>query len=195
MKPWRSLGVAAAHALCVLATVLSFHAARAQAPLEASVKAAYVYRFIEYVSWPAEVFKTPADPIVIGVAADDDVAEELRRIARDRRVHDRRLVVVNVAQETATPVQVLYAGARAASRVLKATFGRPVLVVTDAPDGLDRGATIALVESEGRIKFEVSLDAAHRAGISISARLLAIAVRVKKGEYRAPSYALARRLR
>ncbi|MGZ8229713.1 MAG: YfiR family protein [Burkholderiales bacterium] len=45
--------------------------------------------------------------------------------------------------------------------------------------------------TEGRIKFEVSLEAAQRAGLTISARLLALAVRVKKGEFQHNMFAMS----
>jgi hypothetical protein len=159
--------------------------------LEAAVKAAYIYRFLEYVSWPPESLKSPADPIVIGVTQDDQVTAELQRIARERLAQNRKLAVHLVKQVRDPAVHVLFVAAPDAPRVFKAMSpSQPVLTVTDARDGLERGATIALVESEGRIRFEVSLEAAHRAGLNVSARLLAIALRVKKGEYRVPIYAL-----
>lgn len=43
--------------------------ARAQAPVEEAVfEAAYLHKFPGFVDWPADAFKTPASPIVIGVA-------------------------------------------------------------------------------------------------------------------------------
>jgi hypothetical protein len=103
---------------------------------------------------------------------------------------------VTVRQERDLSVHVLYVAAPDFARFLKSSLRRPaVLIVTDARDGLENGATINFVLSEGRVKFEVSLEAAQRAGLTISARLLGIAVRVKKGEFQHSIYALIERVR
>ena len=190
----RLLGVLACVA-CALVGLPS--GAFAQAPLEATVKAAYIYRFLEYVAWPAQVFKTPEEPIVIGTTHNDEVTAELARIVAERTVQNRKLSLVVVKQfERDTPVHVLYIPAGDAPRLARAAEmarQRPILIITDVSDGLEKGATINFVQSEDRIKFEVSLEAANRAGLTISSRLLAVATRVKKGEYRPATYALAPR--
>lgn len=182
-------------AACLVVGALFSSVASSQAPLESAVKAAYIYRFLEYVAWPAPSFRTAEDPIVIGTTHSDEVSAELNRMTSGRTVHNRRLVVTAVKQfERDSVVHVLYVPAGDVARsakLIEAARQRPILVITDIEDGLDRGATINFVQSEGRIKFEVSVEAAGRAGLTISARLLAVATRVKKGEYRPPVYAWA----
>ncbi|HEX6997182.1 MAG TPA: YfiR family protein [Gammaproteobacteria bacterium] len=56
---------------------------------------------------------------------------------------------------------------------------RPVLTVSDAPDGLERGAMVNFQLVGERVRFEVSLAAAQRAGLVLSSRLLASALRVE----------------
>jgi hypothetical protein len=158
--------------------------ARAQVT-EAAVKAAYIYRFLEYVSWPTESFRNSEDPIVIGTMQDDDVAAELARVTRDRTVQNRRLTLVHVQDERDLSVHVLYVprvNSARLSRVLEAARQRPILTIMNSADGLDKGAVINFVAAANRIQFEVSLEAANRAGLGISARLLAVALRVKKTE-------------
>jgi hypothetical protein len=77
---------------------------------------------------------------------------------------------------------VLFIGAAHRTQLsqLIATVGsRPVLVVTDAPDGLDQGAMINFQLADDRLRFEVSVPASQRAGLSLSSRLLAAAMRVE----------------
>lgn len=179
-----------AHWLCLVAAMLVSAGASAQAPVESAVKAAYIYRFLEYVTWPGESSTAPGVPIIIGVTRENDVARELRRIAHDRTVQDRRIVVVTARQNIEAPVHVLYVPEADIAKFLKGASGqRPTLIVTDTADGLEHGATINLVQSGGRIRFEVSIEAAQRAGLAISSRLLALAIRVKKGEHQQHIYA------
>jgi len=182
-----------ARCACLLLALAFSTGALAQPALEETVKAAYIYRFLEYVAWPPQAFRTPDEPLVIGTTHNDGVTAELSRIVAERTVHNRKLSVVVVKQvDRDAPVHVLYIPSDDAARLAKAAEvarQRPILIITDVNDGLEKGATINFVQSEGRIKFEVSLEAASRAGLTISSRLLAVATRVKKSAYRPATYA------
>jgi hypothetical protein len=56
------------------------------------------------------------------------------------------------------------------------------LVVTDEDGGLDEGGALNFLALGHRVRFEVSLTAADRAHLKISAELLAVAVRVLGGD-------------
>jgi hypothetical protein len=182
-------------AVCLCAAMcLASSPTRAQIT-ESAVKAAYIYRFVEYVSWPAQSFRTPDEPIVIGVVQEPDIAAELARLTQDRTVHNRRLSVIPVRDDRDLPVHVLYVprvNSARALRLVETARHHPILIVTDNADGLDSGGVINFITVGDRIQFEVSLEAARRAGLAISARLLAVALRVKKARYpdHASDYAL-----
>jgi hypothetical protein len=85
-------------------------------------------------------------------------------------------------QESAD-ADILFLGAavgEALKRTVAAATRHPnrMLVVTDAPDGLDAGAAINFVIKENRVRFEVSPAAAAAEGLKLSSRLLAVADRV-----------------
>ena len=61
---------------------------------------------------------------------------------------------------------------------------RPVLIVTDEERGLDDGGIINFIEADRRVRFEVSLTAASRAGLTISSELLSVAARVQRNPLR-----------
>ena len=154
--------------------------AQAQAVSEPAVKAAFLYKFLGYVEWPASVLP-PDAPYVIATMGGDDVAGELERIVATRSINGRRVTVRRMREgEPVQGVHVLFvARAEAAAReVLRALQHRPVLTVTDAEHGLDLGGIVNLVTAGDRVGFEVSLDAAEQAGIGISSRMLAVARRV-----------------
>lgn len=187
-----------ARILLLVAAFVFATTAAAQTSIEAGVKAAYIYRFLEYVTWPATAFRAPEDPILIGVVQHDSVTSELGRIVNERMAQGRKLALVQLKDERELPVHVLYLpklDTPRSARIAEAARQQPTLIITDDPDGSDKGAAITFVPSGGRIQFEVALEAAARAGLSISSRLLAVAVRVKKGEYGAPARARAVALR
>ena len=155
------------------------------------VKAAFLYNFTAFVEWPPDSKRDHT--LIIAVAGAPEVAEELRQVVASRKTQERRVSVVQVAvPEQLGRAQMLYVGAsesRRLERWIAAAAQRPVLVVSDVPDALERGSMINFVTTD-RVQFEVALEAAIAAGLRLSSRLLSVAMRVKKGE-RDPGRALA----
>lgn len=175
---------AAALAACLCAVQL---AAFAQPPAltasEYSVKAAYLYKFPAYVQWPEGRFETPDAPLTIGVFGTPELAEELLAITAGRRIDDRPIRVRRVTADDALGgIDVLFVGREEASRmerVAAAAEEESILTVTDAEPG-PPGAVINFVAVDGRVRFEVFLDAAERRGLRLSSGLLSVAERVHR---------------
>ncbi len=168
------------------AILLTAAPAVAQSPLEAAVKAAYLYKFLSYVEWPPITSRPPASAphedatLTVGVVGSDTLLAELQKVIAGRRVNDRPVVAKKVAAgESLDGLDALYVGRTAvAAGMLSALKGRPVLVVTDEPDGLPAGAALNFLLVDGRVRFEAALAGTERGGLRLSARLLAVAERV-----------------
>lgn len=188
----RRRGARCALGLCMLAPgalLLAPPQAHAQTVQEASeekLEAAYMLKFLNYVEWPAASFSGPDAPYLIGVAGDDTVAEELARISAGKLINGRPAQVRRVAaSEPMEDIDMLFIGRGERTRqaaLISRLRNRAVLTITAAEDGLDAGSIINFRIVENRLRFEVSLDAAERAGIRLSARLLGVAINVVKGK-------------
>lgn len=150
--------------------------------LEERVKAAFLYKIIAYVEWPASAFAQASTPISIGVMGADAIAGELSDIVTGRTVQNRPLEVRRLKRgELPAGLHILFIG-RAESALLgqlapKAQQG-PVLIVTESEGALLQGSAINFVMRDGRVRFEISLPAAEKNGIRLSSRLLAVAQQV-----------------
>ena len=85
------------------------------------------------------------------------------------------------------PAQMLYIGSAQIDWVrnaIAALTARPVLVVTDSEQGLAAGSILNFVMLEHRVRFEVSLVAADRSQLRISAELLGVATRVQSADHK-----------
>ena len=174
--------------LCTLlfAAGLTTVSALAQSPLEVGVKAAYLYKFLTFVEWPVPAAggqgaaRAGDAPLTIGVIGADPLHAELQKIISGRHVNGRPLTLRRLAASEATDnLDALYIGREATTAaVLNAVKGRPLLVVTDVPGGLPEGAMLNFLLVDGRVRFEASAVNAERAGLRLSARLLAVAERV-----------------
>lgn len=166
-------------ALALLFSALLAPLSAAAQPLETEVKAAYLFRFLSFMEWPGQP-SGPDAPITIGVMGADDVLEQLQEILPGRSVGARPVAVRRVREgEPLAGLQLLFVG-RAAAAALSRLAGPPgIAIVSDADHALDRGAAIAFVRSEGRVRFHVALDNAERQNIRISSRMLGVAEYVR----------------
>jgi len=170
--------------LVVLAGFSATLAQAAQFSVDA-VKAAYLFRFAQYVEWPDALSNTPSDaPFVIAVSGAEEVAVHLERLLPGMTVNGRRVVIRRVtrAQEL-DGVHILYVSAQAFSRTrpLRArAVQKPILLVTDDQDGIDGGGVINFIEVNRNLRFEISLNAADRSGLRINSALLSVAARVER---------------
>ena len=146
------------------------------------VKAAFLYNFASFVEWPAAA--RAQEGLVIGVLGAEEVEAELRRQVAARAGPGRSVTVKRIEPgEELSGTHVLYVGVREGARLARIQAvlrDKPVLVVSDAVDGLERGSMINFLVGE-RVQFEIALDNATRVGLRLSSRLLSVAVRVKKG--------------
>lgn len=161
------------------------HADGGGATLERSVKAAFLYKFLMFTEFPASAFADPAAPLVIGVAGADDMARELARLVAGRTVNRRPVLVRTLRDNDSTDgLHLLFVGGSDAgrlARVVRPAQGAPLLVVTEADNGLQHGSVINFRIVAERVRFDVSLDAADKNKIKLSSRLLTVANHVHKG--------------
>lgn len=161
----------------VVAAFLAVGSASAQPQAtEADLKAALVLRLAKYVTWPAPRDPVAEPPLTVCVVGEHQIGGSLRALATDpARIEVRRMAgdagdllrchVVVFGSET--EVDVNYALARLA--------GHPVLTIGATERFARAGGVLSLVNRDDRIAFVVNNDAARRAGLAISSRLLQIA--------------------
>lgn len=163
-------------------------AGRAQAEgavAEYQVKAAYLYKFLDFVEWPPAALPAPQSPFVIGVAGGEALVDELDALLARRRGDSRQVLSRRLGPgEAAAGVHVLFVGRGAGTRaagLLNATARQPVLTVTEADDAWPAGSTINFVTVDRRVRFDVALRSADAHELKISSRLLGVARRVEGG--------------
>lgn len=170
----RSLACAVALAAALAGAPLG--AAQRTATAEDNIKAAFLFNFTKFVEWPASDITRPfrictlAEP-EFGTAVDRTIFGET---AGGRPIE--RITPPNPA--AARTCHILFIGQRDTDRIdrwLAAARGAPVLVVGESRAAWNRGAHINFVVDANRVKFDVNPDAASRAGLTVSSKLLRVA--------------------
>lgn len=146
---------------------------------EYRLKAAFVSKFPQFVSWPAT---THVDRLTICVVRPNPFGGELAALVEGESVNGRPLSVRQLdAAEPLEDCGILFVPA--ATRDRKALLQRaarlPILTVGESPDFLDVDGIVNLRVVADRVRFEINLPAAQRSGLQISSQLLRLAVSVR----------------
>lgn len=163
--------------LCLLCAVGGL--ARAASPVEElDLKAAYIFNFIQFVEWPDNaqapegewpVCVSPFSPLKRALAA-----LEGRPVRKGRVLHVRLLEPGELRQ-----CRVLVLHMTDADQTLRALRTLPpahgILTVADEGTGDAPEIVITLRRQAQRIVFAINTDAADKAGLTISSRLLRLA--------------------
>jgi hypothetical protein len=178
----RRVGLCAAALLLVAAGIGDVSANDdLQAP-EYRVKAAFVYKFGDYIEWPASAFADAGSPLNIGVIGADALADELARVSAGRTIGGRAVKVRRLRPgDPLAGLQMIFIGRSSGAQLaamLGASKGLPALTVTESEDGLKLGSMINFVVVADKVRFDVGLAAAEASRLKISSRLLAVARKV-----------------
>jgi len=146
------------------------------AEIEYQIKASFVYTVAKFVDWPQGVFPSAGAPLTLGVlAADEAVSEAIAAALKGKRVHDRPLVVRHIPDaRRARDCQILYVGGgRAADAAVLVQMAAPgVLTVGEGRTFAREGGILSLTLQESMVQFEVNIEAAQKAGLVISSKIL-----------------------
>ena len=149
-----------------------------QAP-EYRIKAAFLYNFTLYTEWPAAAFEKADSPIVLAIAGDDPFGNELDAAVRGKTVRGRSIEVRRYGSaDDLAPCHLLYlsnAEAKQLPQVLRRFPDAKPLTVAETEDFTRVGGVIRFFVDENKVRFEVNTDAAGRARLKISSKLLHLA--------------------
>jgi hypothetical protein len=158
--------------------------AHAQAnPLELAVKATYLYKFLPFVQPSRPTDTPPTGTFTLCIVGTDPFGPVLDRALAGQTVGERSIAVMRLDVITGPQDcdMVFAAGSERQSipAVLAAVRGAPVLTVTDAVRDPRAKGIINFVIVDNRVRFEIDDRAAADNGLTISSKLLSLAVYVR----------------
>ena len=150
---------------------------------EYQLKAVFLFRFTQFVEWPAP---GPSDsPFTICVLGQDPFERYLEETVRNESVNSRSIVVARLQSVKDLPgCQILFVSDSERARVKQIADelrGRGVLTVGDSENFAEQGGIIQFVTAENRIRLKINVEAARVANLQISSKLLRPAIIVPGG--------------
>lgn len=162
--------------LCCMILGFGIHAGAQYSPLR--VKAAFLFNFAQFTSWPSEHSPQQVDGLVVGIMGRDPFGKIMQEF-RDKKILGGPVHLKAVSTlEEARSCHILFIAASEASHVkqiLRQLNQSAVLTVSDIPGFATQGGIIELFEIEQHIRFAINLDASRNAKLILSAHLLKLA--------------------
>lgn len=154
--------------------------AQNSSPSEYQIKAAFLYNFAKFVQWPAQVFPRPTSPIVIGVLGKNVFGGDLEKTIHGKAINGHPLLFKEFRSTTeATNCEILFISPSEKNhlpKILNGLHGANVLTVSETDHFTEDGGMINFVIEDDRIHFQINNDAAKKAGLTISSKLLSLAI-------------------
>ena len=172
------------YSMAIILGALMSIGASGQAADEYKVKAAFLYNFPKFVEWPAQAFKSPADPIVIGVLGRNPFHEALSDALAGKNINGRRFEIREISEASqAAGCQMIFFAASERKRnaeLLKEIGMMGILTIGETANFAEDGGVVNFKIEGGNVRLQINLDAARRQQLHISAKLLSLAEIVGK---------------
>ena len=163
--------------------IIAFNTQVSYAASPMQLKAVFIVNFVKLTQWPSDVAT-----FEVGIYKDAKFASLLTKVLAGKKIRGKAVIVKS--QDDAA----LFANChvvfvpKSAQGELGNVFTKlkdlgdtpPKLTVGEEDSFIDAGGIIAFVSAGAKIKFKVNLGSAKTEGLSISAKLLKLALAVKK---------------
>jgi len=157
------------------------HAA-AQGVSTPSLKAAFLLNFVKFTQWPDDLLPARA-PLSLCVLGDNDVARSLEELIKGQSVDGHDFSVKRISADGATRachlVYISRIGAKESMALVQSLQNAPALTVSDRSGFAQSGGILNFIFENDRMRFAINIEAAHRAGLRLSSKLLSLADIVK----------------
>jgi hypothetical protein len=148
---------------------------------EYNLKAAFLYRFLDYVEWENNPHP---ESLNIAILGESDIIPPLQEISSQKNLQNRRINIrqVNNISDLASN-QIIFVSRNykySVESIVSKLAGKPALIISEKEKDFAKGTHINFLISDNKLKFEVNLNATSRSGLKISSELLQHALMIKR---------------
>ncbi len=146
---------------------------------EYEVKAAFLYNFAKFIAWPDKSFADPGAPFAFCVLGADPFGRTLDDALQGKTIGSHPVTLARLQDATeARRCQMVFVSSSESRRLPEIEDrlrGASVLLVGDFPGFADAGGALQFIIEDNRVRFLINTDAAQRAGLRLSSKLLSVA--------------------
>lgn len=148
--------------------------------VEASAKAEFIIKLIDFVEWPVGKGTDAGGAVVIACVGDSPVIAALQNAAKTTGEGPKVTIKTVAAGDPLAGFQMVFIGScdkAELAKVMKAAAAEPILTISNCPNFAKFGVMVNILdEVDGsKVKFEVNTMTVKEAGLKIGAQLLKLA--------------------
>lgn len=154
---------------------------------EYSLKASFIYNFTKFIEWPTEAMPEGTTSIRLCIIGTDQFGKEIDRL-KDKTTKGRSFTIIRIKQlpdsEQLGLCHIVFIGLSENGNVpeiLKLLDNSSTLTISDSIGMAEKGVMINFFVERKKVRFEINLGAAKRAGLRINSRLLRLGRKVIDG--------------
>jgi len=165
--------------LCGLSLIFSSHA-RADETAEYTLKAAFLYNFALFTTWP----ERSVDNFNLCIYGKDPFNQDFDSLMKKKNINDRKVIIHRINTiDHLNQCQLVFISRSAIgnlTNVIDSLKDKPVLTVADSPGVSEQGVVLNMNVKDDKITFEANLTTAKKAGLNLSSQLLRLATQVQQ---------------
>jgi hypothetical protein len=146
---------------------------------EYEIKAAFLFNFAKFVEWPPGAMDDSNGSFVIGILGRDPFNTALERTIGEKTVRGTAIQIRRFRRiDDVRSCQILFISESEKGSlpgILDKIQDQSILTVSDMPDFARRGGMIHFYMENNKVRFIIHVQAAEKAGLKLSAKLLALA--------------------
>ena len=157
---------------------------------EYELKAAFLYKFAQYVNWPSNAFDNPTSPLTIGVLGQNLFGSFLDDTVAGKTLNGRKFKIQYLKVGDAEGIEKCHmlfinpSEKERVSNILTIAQRKGILTVSQSVReyrefALRGGMINFFLDDQNRLRFEINAEAAEKAGLKISSQLGALGKRIK----------------
>ena len=151
-------------------------------PYEYEVKAAFIYNFAKFIDWPDSSFESATSPFYVGVLGKNRFNGYLEKILSGKKLKGRKIQIryfKNFKEVKYSHILFISSSEKKRLRhVFKALEKKGILTIGDTEGFISTGGAIGFVMKDNKVRFEINLNSARKARLTISSKLLRLAKKV-----------------
>ncbi len=141
-------------------------------------KALYIFNFTKYVNWQDNI----VDDFVICILGQSDITDNLIRISKTRKVNNKTLVVKDVNANGNLPkCDIIFVSRGSSNEIDKVSSyykDSNTLIITEKNNSIAKGSCINMINTNGKIEFEISKNNCVLHHLIISEKLYALGSKI-----------------
>jgi hypothetical protein len=146
---------------------------------EYKLKAAMLYHLTQFVEWPETAYLDRHSPILLCILGRDPFANSLPSSISTETNTGRLVLIRHLQSDVEIPgCHILYISSserKSAVRIFTTLNGSSILTVGEMAQFAAHGGIIQFSLEDQHVRFDINLEAATRAKLKISSKLLALA--------------------